>query len=96
MKKCSTLLDFKPPLWGMGALMQLFLAITCPAPQIKYYTESLEMRDGGTVLLDWLERPGSRQGAPVLLMLHGIGMFQCRSAVLPTTTVIAAHTASHR
>ena len=95
LDKCNTLLNFKPPLWGMGPLMQLYLAITCHAPRINYFTESLGMEDGGTVLLDWLEPPGSRKEAPVLLILHGVGTVSpmrqstCREAALslaPLTT----------
>ena len=73
LDKCKTLLDFTPPLWGQGAIMQLYLAIMVRAPTLEYFTEPIHMRDGGRVMLDWAQPPGKDAEAPVLIVLHGIG-----------------------
>jgi predicted alpha/beta-fold hydrolase len=71
-----------PPLWGTGPLMQLYLAIMVHAPAIEYKSQAIRMRDGGTVLLDWVEEPGLRPEAPVLLVLHGIGAYRLHTVKL--------------
>eukprot|EP00892_Ulva_mutabilis_P004487 jgi/Ulvmu1/240/UM001_0244.1 len=73
VKQLQALREFAPPIWGRGPILQLFLAIMCPAADILYHPEVLQMNDGGDVILDWSSDPSQiPQSAPVLIVLHGI------------------------
>lgn len=65
-------------MWGRGPILQLFLAVMCPAAEVTYVPEVLQMNDGGDVVLDWATDPGQLQkDAPILIVLHGVGVLLC-------------------
>lgn len=93
VKQLRTLREFTAPFWARGPILQLFMAIMCPAPEVHYFPEVLQMNDGGDVVLDWASDPTQvREDAPVLIILHGIGTampvpWQPRTLVLPQTLI---------
>lgn len=98
-KRFKLLKEFKPPRWSRGPLFQLYCAIACPTPKIDYKPEVLRLRDGGSVVLDWSHRPSKAPGAPVAIILPGIGVPQpsahmstarCRHCQTATVTFVAS------
>ena len=75
-KRFNLLKEFTPPRWSRGPLFQLYCAIACPTPNIDYKPEVLRLRDGGSVVLDWSHRPSKAPGAPIAIILPGIGVTQ--------------------
>lgn len=71
-KRFKLLKEFKPPRWASGPLLQLYCAIACPTPKIDYKPEVLRLQDGGSVVLDWSQRPSDAPGAPIAIILPGI------------------------
>lgn len=88
LSACCTLQQFTPWVCGQGALLQLFLAVGCPAPETVYHRETLIMEDGGSVALDWSDEPHVNGTAPTVVILHGVGAVHIAD---PAVARVASH-----
>ena len=63
---------YRAPTWLSGPHAQTIYPFLLPRPEVAYRRERVSTADGDFWDFDWLDHPGAEDGAPLVVLFHGL------------------------